>query len=131
MFPSSAVGLPIRGSKKASLDLANPFSDGLAIRHPKLRETTDLPQGGGVNGYVKFRLRAADFDGSAPPMSHNVFNKTTLGVHHRTVPENPFQSIPLLPPDFGKGLKLDAMDSKLLKFCEQTLVRVKCAYRLC
>ena len=117
VFPEASLHLPLRESQEATLDLANPFTDGQVMRHPNLRKSSFMPEGEAVNGYIKFRLRAADLEGDNETTNH-YFNQLKLGVHHREPVLGPLEKVPKLPPDFGKGLKLDKMDSKLLTFCK-------------
>ena len=116
VFPEASLGLPLKAAQQATTDLENPFTDGLIMRHPGLRKDAYNTETEGVNGYIKFRLQAADFD-CEPSSSVRIFDQTTPSNHSRKPILGPLDLVPRLPPDFGKGLKLDKMDAKLLTFC--------------
>ena len=70
VFPEASLHLPLRESQEATLDLANPFTDGQIMRHPTLRKSSLMHEGEAVNGYIKFRLRAADLEGENETTNH-------------------------------------------------------------
>jgi hypothetical protein len=122
VFPEESLRLPRAADQHPTLNFENPYLDGIVKRHPTLRKSSYSQDPEGVNGYIKFRLQAADFDNDTGPASRR-FQQPTLGKHHRSPLLAPPDSVPKLPLGFGKGLKLDKMDSKLLTFCkEQTAI---------
>lgn len=123
-LPELFPDIPALTDRFVNLGLANPYADNGPIRHAKIRDMAMLPEDGGVNGYIKFRLRMADVESDANMQKKTVFDQNRqLGkqIQGETNPA-PFgldrQQIPNLPPDFGRGLKLDKVDGKLLKFCK-------------
>ncbi|CAG5153244.1 uncharacterized protein ALTATR162_LOCUS3096 [Alternaria atra] len=115
VFPEESLRLPRAADQHPTLNFENPYLDGIVKRHPTLRKSSYSQDPEGVNGYIKFRLQAADFDNDTGPASRR-FQQPTLGKHHRSPLLAPPDSVPKLPLGFGKGLKLDKMDSKLLTF---------------
>lgn len=121
--------MPAREGQTFSLNLRNPFVTNEANRHPGLKRTALIPEDGAVNGYIKFRLRMSDVEDHNPPalgkgkglaslansQPSNLMRQPAQHMQH-----NPNASpidIPYLPPNFGRRLKLDDTDNKLLKFC--------------
>ena len=109
-------------NRRVHLNIPNPFAEDSANRHPRVRQTPILlPQDGAVNGYVKVRFRNSDSRAASDfAPNHSAFCRNAMAEHHRSLPHVPSgkASITRLPPDFGRALKLDALDSKLFKFCE-------------
>jgi hypothetical protein len=109
-------------NRRMDLNIPNPFAEDSGDRHPKgTRTKIVLPQNGAVNGYVKVQFWNSDCkaaSGFAP--NHSAFRRNAMAVHHRSLPHVPGgkANIPRSPPDFGRALKLDTLDSKLFKFCE-------------
>jgi hypothetical protein len=127
-FPELYPFVPSADERVVDLSIPNPFAEDSLNRHPTVRQSTvKLPDDGAVSGYIKFRLRVSDGDGdSVMAPRRNIFAQksieNSMGVHHRQMPELPgTNNVPSLPPDFGRGCKLDNTDNKLLKFCEQPL----------
>lgn len=113
--------LPLLEDRIVNLRLDNPYDDNGESRHKTLREEVFQPQNGAVNGYIKFRILDADL--SDRNNRAGLLGQAALGLHRRrkfqdSEAEGPFSHVPRLPPDFGRGLKLNQTDSKLLKFCE-------------
>lgn len=78
--------------------------------------TTCNPVDGAINGLVKFRIQ---FKQNKAPGQRSRMNWAS-NENHQSIPEpNPFLNpAPNLPPDFGRGVKLDATDAMLMKFCK-------------
>ncbi|EGC41084.1 conserved hypothetical protein [Histoplasma capsulatum var. duboisii H88] len=114
LFPD----MPSLEDRFISLSLSNPYSDNAPSRHETLRTQILTPEDGSVNGYIKFRIRNAELDESSNKSAKRSFGASFLGVHHRSTTEanSMFDNIPYLPPNFASGVKLDAVDGKLLKF---------------
>jgi hypothetical protein len=133
-FPELFPSLPRTDERNVSLDVPNPFEEGSAAHHPSLKSApSSLPEDGGVNGLIKFRLRISDTDTNKPvPYRQGLLDKSPLrfGRQHPQPPSVPTDGqhaqgpgigvVPSLPPDFGRGLNLDTTDSKLLKFCKSS-----------
>lgn len=107
------------------LDLPNPFVDkNAANHHPALRaEKSAIPQGGAVNGLIKFNLRSLEKSddqgrGTAPKIQQLAAPFKSVAVHHKPEHSKIASVVPALPPDFGRVSGLDATDEKLWKFCE-------------
>ncbi|PGH08398.1 hypothetical protein GX51_01224 [Blastomyces parvus] len=110
--------IPSLEDRFVNLSLENPYSDNAPSRHETLRTHILTPEDGSVNGYIKFRIRNADLDESSLKAAKRSFGASAMGVHHRNSSEanSLFNNIPYLPPNFASGVKLDAVDGKLLKF---------------
>lgn len=127
-FPDLFPSLPDLESRIVNLHLENPFLEGSAVRHPALKTNHTLPEDGAVNGYIKFRIRfSAEDDTSHRPQAQKAtaFGQSTPAVHHRSHHPIVGDHVPCVPPDFGKGCKLDNMDSKLMKFCKLSCQHLK------
>ncbi len=97
-------------------------------RNPCLKSTAFLPEDGAVNGYIKFRLRMCDVEDHksgvlgkgksflANPQPKSCPQQQTHLTEHKV--KGPLIDVPYLPPNFGRRLKLDNTDNKLLKFCK-------------
>jgi hypothetical protein len=121
LYPVLFPNVPSLEDRFVDLNLENPYDYNGPARHTSLRTEILRPEGGAVNGYIKFRIRDADPGEAGIKPATGLFGWTTMGVHHRGRPEEPrvsFTDIPHLPPNFGRGLELDVVDNKLLKFCE-------------
>ena len=113
LFPS----VPSYESRVVDTTLPNPLSSDIGKpRHPTLERRKALSKSGAVCGYIKFRIRslpnANTTRGRLQPTSDEA------PVQHRVFPNLLIERVPNLPPDFGRGIKLDSMDEKLLKFCK-------------
>jgi hypothetical protein len=133
-LPELYPSIPAKEGQKFSLSLSNPFATNGSNRHPRLKSTAFLPEDGAVNGYIKFRLRMSDVEDHRSPVLGKGKGITFLAnsqPKHRTqlspqrVPHGsgaPPIDIQYLPPNFGRRLKLDDTDNKLLKFCKAVLL---------
>jgi hypothetical protein len=105
------------------LTTLNPLAEDSINRHPRIRQTEIvLPKSGTVNSYVKTQFRRLDDTApTAVAPKCSAFYGNTMAVRHRSIPSVPGgkANISRLPPQFGRGPKLDELDSKLLKFCER------------
>lgn len=131
-MPELYPSIPSKEGQSFSLSLSNPFAANGSNRHPRLKSTAFLPEDGAVNGYIKFRLRMSDVEDHRSPVLGKGKGITFLGnsqPRHRTqlspqhMQQNsgaPPNDIQYLPPNFGRRLKLDDTDNKLLKFCKDT-----------
>jgi hypothetical protein len=124
--------MPSKDGQTFSLNLCNPFTTNETNRHPRLKSTALLPEDGAVNGYIKFRLRMSDVEDHKSPILGKGKGMAFLANSHPTSrPQQSFQNtqnmkapsndIQYLPPNFGRRLKLDDTDNKLLKFCTDVL----------
>jgi hypothetical protein len=122
-FPECFPSIPLLENRQVRLDMSNPFAENI-IRHSALRQIPDaLPGDGAVNGYLKFRFNKPETETAKPALPQNTaLAMASMGKHHRNVPTLPGtnDNIPCLPPDFGRNLKLDSTDNKLLKFCKHS-----------
>jgi hypothetical protein len=119
-FPELYPSVPDIENRMVDLHLENPFLEDSEVRHPVLRTNHTLPEDGAVNGYIKFRIRFSEENntGCRPRAQNATFGQSTLAVHHRNYHPVVGDHVPYVPPDFGKGSKLDSMDGKLMKFCK-------------
>ncbi|KFY16397.1 hypothetical protein V492_01382 [Pseudogymnoascus sp. VKM F-4246] len=117
LFPT----VPLIEDRLVNLSISNPFADNVPVRHPGLKATSFQLEDGAVNGYIKFRLRIADVeDQRGANAKKNIFApRLAPSRDNRSLPiplTLPGDIVPYLPPDFGRGLKFDQTDAKLLKF---------------
>jgi hypothetical protein len=121
LFPGISPTLPSIENRQTHKSISNPFTEVSFLRHATLRNTTNAvtDENGVVDGYIKFRIRPGG-DGARQqmPVRQRSLDASAMGVHHRSTPAAMGNHIPVLPPGFGKKFTLDAMDSKLMKFCE-------------
>jgi hypothetical protein len=113
--------VPWEQNRWVDLTTPNPFAEDSVNRHSTIGSTTIEPPQGVINSYVKVRFWP--LGGTAVPVAapkYSAFYPNTMAMHHRSLPCMPGGNadIPRLPPDFGRELKLDQLDSKLFKFCE-------------
>ncbi len=119
LFPT----VPSIENRLVDLSISNPFADNVPIRHPALKATSFELENGVVNGYIKFRLRMADVDDQSTVDTRkrkSIFSPRLASTDNRKLPPKltlPTEIVAYLPPDFGRGLKFDQTDAKLLKFC--------------
>jgi hypothetical protein len=112
--------LPLLEERPVPYDILNPFrpESNQKIIHPRLRtraislfNTADRA----INGLVKFRLHVKNDHSENFKSRQNWLADAATTRQHL---DNPFlHPAPNLPPDFGRGIKMDATDAKLLKFC--------------
>lgn len=118
-FPDLTPTIPDLSDRVLDRDVSNPFDTPDSVIHPRLRKRAqtafDLVAGSiTVNGLVKFRLRLKNEKPRSPTQKER-WTRVPQEAQGATV--NPFLHPVLnLPPDFGRGMKLDATDAKLLKF---------------
>ena len=109
--------MPLLAERTLDLSVENPFAIDNVVVHPRLRSRPIAPvlrTEGAVDGLIKFRFQLKQNQSSNPrrPTYDNSTRETTERAH------NPFLNpLPNLPRDFGRGMKLEATDAKLLKFC--------------
>jgi hypothetical protein len=119
-FPELFPSLPLQPLAGHSLPVDNPFSDGCIDRYSSaLRLTFKLPVDGGVNGYIKFRIRKVQ-EAVGPRQKEKLsktFGGSEMGVHHRSVPTLEAENVQLLPRDFGSSCRMDPTEKKLFTFC--------------
>ena len=123
-FPEFFPSLPnVPEGNHVSLVVPNPFVEASAARYSTQRTKFTLPEDGAVDGHIKFRrIRSTDNDdenANRPPAGSLL--RPSLAVHQRSVPSMKGDTVAYLPPDFGSGCKLDATDTKLLKFCKSSV----------
>ena len=120
-FQEILPSVPWEQNRRVDLTTPNPFAEGSVNRHPYIRSTAIKPPQSVVDSYLKAQFFNSDATAVpvVPPMC-SAFYPNAMAVHHRSLPYIPSGNadIPRLPPDFGRELKLDQLDSKLFKFCE-------------
>jgi hypothetical protein len=133
-LPELYPSLPSKEGQAFSLTFCNPFTTNESNRHPRLKTTAFIPEDGTVNGYIKFRLRMSDVEDHKSQVLGMRKGLAVLANSHPTsLQQQPPQhmqynsraspnDIQYLPPNFGRRLKLDDTDNKLLKFCKSFLV---------
>lgn len=119
IFPIMYPSIPLAQSR-TGIAVSNPFLRGSEERHQTLdiRVKPQLPENGMVDGYIKIQFsRLSDEDLHS---SSSTFNSLPLSPHSPSpwLDERPPEhvQIPTMPPNFATGMKLDAIDRKLLSF---------------
>lgn len=116
-FPDLVPSVPLLAERTLDLGVENPFAIDNLIVHPRLRSRPVAPvlrTEGAVNGLIKFRFQLKQDQRSNP--RRPMYDSSTPENTERA--NNPFLNpLPNLPRDFGRGMKLEATDAKLLKFC--------------
>lgn len=116
LFPS----VPSIESRVVDTSLPNPFTSDIGKpRHPTLERRKALSKDGAVCGYIKFRIRS--IPSSTTTRGRLQPTNDEAPKQQRIFPNLLVERISNLPPDFGRGVKLDSMDEKLLKFCKPIL----------
>lgn len=117
VFPDQPIPLPSIQTRTVNSSLPNPFEDDQP-RFPSLRTANDLPEHGGVNGYIKFRMRATRVEKSSGMIGRgSAFSKNSSFSTNDNIFLLPGEAIPKLPPNFGRGLRLDNLDNTIMQFC--------------
>lgn len=117
LFPT----LPLKVNRQVDLGLLNPFAKHAKERQGKPRvpiiRTNTGEVNGEINGYIKIRIQSRAFEEIKRPQNlfHHSRTVQPASLEHKLLPR---EIIPLLPPDFGRGLGLDADDNKLFTFCK-------------
>ena len=127
--PATSANVPERQFAIISF---NPFmlrADQIAARYdPQKRKLHIIPDGSAkkVDSYIKFDWhppvttrfsftmpvkRKATDDGR-----HVIFNRPRAAINHQQAMVSS-QTVPLVPPNFGRGHEPDHLDLKLLAFC--------------
>ena len=119
-FPDFVPSISPLSEHKYPFGLQNPFENNGTIIHPRLeagsKPQAPLVQSGAVNGLVKFRMLRKERDSQRSAQSQ--LQHRMDEAEDRARAEHPFlRPLPNLPADFGRGLKLDATDAFLFKFC--------------
>lgn len=99
----------------------NPYAMGGIPEHPRIRAQLKAAiegDKGAYAGMLKFRIRAHDTQHSSEPANGAYLHRQAMS---RTYPTNNSQQVSFLPPNFGRNLHLDPIDSKLMKFCRSVL----------
>ncbi|KAL1835889.1 hypothetical protein VTJ49DRAFT_5910 [Mycothermus thermophilus] len=119
-LPSLFTSVPKVSERPQEVHVENPFLDSYQERHPTLdnRVRPRIPPNGVIDGYIKIRLSPNQEANNASE------GRGLLGfARRRNVAvasdddNNPLHAVvPLLPPDFQTGMKLDPDDEKLWKF---------------
>lgn len=126
VLPELYPSLPLLENRDPSVDIVNPFVENSTEHYSfENRQSFEIPENGEINGYIKFRLRATE--PTHQPKKQGRFEQAAMGVHHHQVPTVPTERPPYIPPDFGRAMKLDSTDSKILRFCRLLTEH----YRLC
>ena len=114
-IPEIAFPLPQWKDRVLNLAIGNPFADNGFSQHPRfgrLKPTTRLNEDGTVDGLIKFRVMPKEKEKQTPPKALTHLNPFT----RRKSSPAPVDPVTYLPPDFGRGIKLDYMDIMLFKF---------------
>ncbi|KAL8882246.1 MAG: hypothetical protein Q9198_000725 [Flavoplaca austrocitrina] len=116
LFPSLLPSVPSPAGRAPDIAVSNPFQADGMLEHPRLRseaKPVEVPVDGVINGLIKFRLRQ-----NKEPEPVEMRRPQFLQRHMKSRRPNPTtaQRVPYLPPEFGRGLRLDSMDLKLMQF---------------
>ena len=98
--------------------MPNPFRTEGTPEHPRLRSdpsNVEIPSHGEINGLIKFRLRP-ESEPLPTEVRQGQLCQKQMAPHKRRA--GTAYVVSYLPPDFGRNLKLDPMDSKLMRFCK-------------
>lgn len=119
-FPDFVPSTPPLSEHKYPFGVQNPFETDGTIIHPRLeagsKPQAPLVQSGAVNGLVKFRMLQKERESQRTAQSQ--LQHRMEEAEDRARADHPFlRPLPNLPADFGRGLKLDATDAFLFKFC--------------
>ncbi|KAJ9501519.1 hypothetical protein H2202_003313 [Exophiala xenobiotica] len=118
LWPGSAPSLPSPLDRVVDLAIPNPFIMGDLSEipeHPRLTSIFDpvvVPKQVRVNGLVKFHLQFND--PNMPQSTKQVLTKYRKEYNDHL--KTKVGEVSYLPPDFGRGLNLEAMDQRLFKF---------------
>ncbi len=100
--------------------IKNPFTDNSVLKQVHLRRV--VVSRGPVNGYLKMRVvSSVPSDAEHPAKRQAVtLSNGRAGVHHKHIVgnEQAQEKVYQVPPDFGRGYKLDRIDQSLLAFCK-------------
>ena len=120
ILPELYPSLPLLGHRAPVVGMPNPFIKNSTEHYLfENRMSFAVPEDGEVNGYIKFRLRVTEASGNTrQPKKQATFDQVAMAVHHRRIPGVPTEKLPYLPPDFGRTMRLDPTDHKLLRFCK-------------
>ena len=119
LFPSLLPSVPSPVDRAPDVAVSNPFQADGVLEHPRLRseaKPVEVPVDGVINGLIKFRLH----QDKEPDESVEMRRPQFLQRYMKSRKPNPTtaRGVPYLPPEFGRGLKLDPMDLKLMRFCK-------------
>jgi len=114
--------LPIRSWGS---EIPNPFLEQDTLKHPRLRQyavPVAIPEDGYISGLIKIRLNLSKYKKAVQPVAR--LQKFPWKKPRFVIPEigNSFKELSRLPPDFGRGLKLNGITEKFFEFCELTSV---------
>ncbi|KAL8851387.1 MAG: hypothetical protein Q9221_003658 [Calogaya cf. arnoldii] len=117
LFPSLLPSVPSPVDRAPDVAVSNPFQADGVLEHPRLRseaKPVEVPVDGVINGLIKFRLH----QDKEPDESVEMRRPQFLQRYMKSRKPNPTtaRGVPYLPPEFGRGLKLDPMDLKLMRF---------------
>lgn len=114
LFPS----VPSIEDRLVNLSLENPFAEYVSRpRHLSLEKRKSATVKQAVNGYIKIRLRPNPGSVAMRSSQSQVRSLGSMNSISNYTNFCPLERIPALPPGFGRGIKLDAIDDKTLKFC--------------
>lgn len=123
--------LPNPSDRVVNLLISNPYADEELSEHPRLTSESDpviLPKETWVdgticaNGLVKFRLQFNN--DKVPQTARDILGKQRLSINNPPEKVDAAGDVSYLPPDFGRGLRLDEMDMRLFKFCNSPIQSV-------
>ncbi|KAL8714149.1 MAG: hypothetical protein Q9220_001877 [cf. Caloplaca sp. 1 TL-2023] len=117
-FPELYPSLPLIEDRVVEPGLDNPYIDNGTAHHLHLRSNKRSDFDGlADNGLIKFRLRMTETSSNVSKTQREFSTQRTLGIHHRPHPHLSQPDVPLLPPDFGRGLNLNESDN-LVAYCD-------------
>ena len=121
-YPSFVPSVPSGQISSEIPIVANPYAVGGIPEHPRIRAQLKAAiegDQGAYAGMLKFRIREHNTQESTSSSKGAYLYRQSLS---RVNPTSDQQSVPLVPPDLGRNLKLDPIDSKLMKFCRSSLL---------
>ncbi|KAK4449072.1 fungal-specific transcription factor domain-containing protein [Podospora aff. communis PSN243] len=121
VVPSLFPSVPNIRSRATCSPVANPFLESSDNRLPTLanRVRHDIPKNGVINGYIKIRMTSHQVDDSN---AADTTLRLSRSQNRAVTVVNPDDGgplgagIPLLPPNFSTGMRLDRTDKKLFCF---------------
>jgi hypothetical protein len=121
-FPDLEPSTLLLPDRSWAPEIPNPFYTDVVIQHPRTRRLSapvNIPQDGYINGLIKVRLNFTKKPKEQPMARLQRFPWVkSKFIPGGIIDQPPVDLVSYLPPDFGRGLKLNGADEKLFNFCE-------------
>ena len=116
-YPSHVPSVPGSPTRTISI-IPNPYATRGIPEHPRIRAQLKAAiegDEGAHAGMIKFRIRMHDAQPTSAPARESYLHRQALSRARGSKESN--HSVAFLPPNFGRNLRLDLTDSRLMKFC--------------